>query len=42
MPTPTHTAYYLDLDGKSARWLDLGTASGDLQGRFDIQLDRLP
>ena len=40
---PTHTAYALRRQGRSARWLEIGRASMHSDGDgFDVLLDRMP
>jgi hypothetical protein len=41
--TPSHTAYALKRQGRTARWLEIGVASMHSDGDgFDVLLDRMP
>lgn len=41
--TPTHTAYTLKRQGRTARWLEIGVASMHSDGQgYDVLLDRMP
>jgi len=40
---PTHTAYALRRQGRTARWLEIGIASAHSDGQgYDVLLDRMP